>query len=146
MAYTTRSIHPEVRIIDGEVVTNTHNMAWVFKLDHEQLLRDIEQLWCSKAFKEQNFFKVSYTDPEGVLQEMYRVKRDGFVLLARGLQGEKQEAQKQVYMECFQHQEEVLTSDDPKHKNPFLQWSQLDLMKMQASIEAERRIMNGAHY
>lgn len=146
MAYTTRSINPEVRIIDGEVVTNTHNMAWVFKLDHEQLLQDIEQLWCSKAFKEQNFSKVSYTDPEGVLQEMYRVKRDGFVLLARGIHGEKQEKQKKVYMEGFEHQEELLASDESKNKNPFLQWSHLDLMKMQASIEAERRIMNRANY
>ncbi len=146
MAYTTRSINPEVRIIDGEVVTNTHNMAWVFKLDHEQLLQDIEQLWCSKAFKEQNFSKVSYTDPEGILQEMYRVKRDGFVLLARGIHGEKQEEQKKAYMEGFEHQEDLLATDESKNKNPFLQWSHLDMMKMQASIEAERRIMNRANY
>lgn len=146
MAYTSRPINPEVRIIDGGAVTNTHNMAWVFRFNHEELLREVYQLDCTPAFRETNFTEVSYTDPEGQIQRMFRVKRDGFILLARKFTGERAETLQQAYIEAFNQLEENLRHFDPSYKNPFLDISALDMMKLQASIEAERRILKRAGY
>lgn len=146
MAYTSRSVNPEVRIIDGGTVTNTHNMAWAFRIQHHQLLEDIRQLDCSPAFREANFAEVSYSDPEGGLQVMYRVKRDGFILLARKFTGEKAEQVLHAYIEAFNRLDENLKQLETYDKNPFLTMSPLDLMKMQASIEAERRILRRANH
>jgi Rha family phage regulatory protein len=120
-------------------------MALAFHIQHHQLLEDIRQLDCSPAFREANFAEVSYSDPEGVLQVMYRVKRDGFILLARKFTGEKAEQVLHAYIEAFNRLDENLKQLETYDKNPFLTMSPLDLMKMQASIEAERRILRRAN-
>ncbi|WP_373533215.1 Rha family transcriptional regulator [Vampirovibrio sp.] len=146
MAYTSRPINPEVRIIDGGPVTNTQNMAWVFRIQHEELLEDIRHLECSLTFRNTNFTEVSYTDPEGELQTMFRVTRDGFILLARKFTDEKSAQIHHDYLEAFDRLDENLKQLQVCDKNPFLTMSTLDLMKMQASIEAERRILRRANY
>lgn len=145
MVFSSRHVNPEVRIIDEKVMTNTQNVAWAFKLSHETLLEDIGHLECTPAFRSTHFMEVSYTDPEGKEQRMFRVTRDGFVLLAHRFQGEQYELLKHAYVEAFERMEEVLSHADT-FKNPFLEMSELDLLKLQASIEAERRILNRAGY
>lgn len=147
MVFNSRQIKPEVRIIDDRVMTNTQNIAWTFQQTHEAILGDIRKLDCSPAFLETHFMEVSYTDPDGKQQTMYRLTRDGFVLLTRRYQDEQYDALKQAYVEAFNRMEEVLLqADRTAFKNPFLEMSLLDMMKLQASIDAERRILNRAGY
>jgi Rha family phage regulatory protein len=121
-------------------------MSWAFRIQHQELLDDIRQLDCSPAFREANFTQVSYSDPEGGLQIMYRVKRDGFILLARKFSGEKAKQVLNAYIEAFNRVDENLRQLDNYNKNPFITMSPLDLMKIQASIEAERRILMRANH
>lgn len=145
MVFSSRQMNPEVRIIDHQVLTNTQNVAWSFKLPHESLLEDVFRLECSPAFRDTHFHAVSYTDPDGKEQRMYRLTRDGFILLTHRFQGEQHDLLKHAYVEAFERMENVLLQADT-FKNPFLDMTELDLMKLQASIEADRRILNRAGY
>lgn len=145
MVFSSRHVNPEVRIIDHQVLTNTQNVAWVFQLSHESLLNDVLNLEYSSEFRNRHFYEVSYTDPDGQEQRMYRLTRDGFVLLTHRFHGAQYDYLKHAYIEAFERMEEVLTQADT-FKNPFLDMSDLDLRKLQASIEAERRILNRAGY
>lgn len=145
MVFSLRQVNPDVRIIDQKILTNTQNVAWTFKLSHETLLNDVARLECSPEFFEANFFEVSYTDPDGQQQRMYRLTRDGFVLLAQRFQGEAFDYQKHAYVEAFERMTDVLAQAE-NFKNPFLEMSELEMMKLRASIEAERRILNRAGF
>ncbi len=62
-------------------------MAEAFGKRHDNVLRDIETLECSREFTALNFEAGSYVDPTGRTLSRYEMTRDGFSFLVMGFTG-----------------------------------------------------------
>lgn len=84
------SRQPVVIVKDGEVFTNSRDVAAFFDKEHRGVLRDIDNLLKSEPdLGLHNFVQGSYTLP-GTGSQQHRcfdMNRDGFTLLAMGFTG-----------------------------------------------------------
>lgn len=81
-------------------VVSSRDIARVFEKKHFHIIRDIENLECSKEFNESNFGLVEYRDAKGEMRPEYLITRDGFTFLAMGFTGEKAMKWKIKYIEA----------------------------------------------
>jgi Rha family phage regulatory protein len=81
----------ELTVTNGQPTTTSLAIAERFGKQHKNVLRDIENLDCSKEFTELNFEPTSRTvaGPNGGkrLEPMYQITKDGFMFLAMGFTG-----------------------------------------------------------
>ena len=75
---------------------------------HSDVLRDIDNLNCSKEFTERNFALSSYKDASGKSNKMQYMTRDGFTILVMGYTGEKAMKFKEAYINQFNNMEKLL--------------------------------------
>lgn len=94
----------------GVPITTSRKIAQVFQKEHKNVLRDIENLECSKEFNQLNFELVSYKDKKGEKRPEYIIKKDGFVFLVMGYRGRKAAAFKEAYIKRFNDMEEYIKS------------------------------------
>jgi Rha family phage regulatory protein len=80
MKAASREIHPVVTVNNGKIVTDSLNIAKVFKKRHADVLRDIRSLDIPADFIERNFALNEFTDAIGRKLPMYNLTRDGFTL------------------------------------------------------------------
>lgn len=73
----------------GTPVTNSLLVAEKFEKNHSHVLRDIENLSCSKEFRESNFGLSSYISQQNKELPMYIMTKDGFSLLVMGFTGKE---------------------------------------------------------
>ena len=73
----------------NEIYTTSLIIAEQFGKEHKHVLRDIDELQCSKEFNRSNFGLISYKDNRNRTQKMYKIKRDGFMFLVMGYTGKK---------------------------------------------------------
>ena len=66
----------------GHVMVSSRDVARVFDKRHDNVLRDIENLECSKSFYLLNFEEVKYEDEKGREYPEYLITRDGFTFIA----------------------------------------------------------------
>jgi Rha family phage regulatory protein len=92
-----------------EAVTTSLKVAEVFHKNHGHVLRDIENLDCSKEFRQSNFGLISYADDYGRSQPMYYMTKDGFTFLVMGYRGKKAAAFKEAYISAFNKMEKFIT-------------------------------------
>lgn len=101
---------PIVEILDGSLFTTSLNVAEVYGKRHADVLRSVEAVKaeCPPDFTERNFAPSEYTDPTGRKLPMYRLSRDGLVLLVMGYTGPKAMEHKLGYINAFNAMEAKL--------------------------------------
>lgn len=76
-------------------------VAKYFGKHHKNVLRDIENLDCSRKFWRLNFALSDYTDSRGKTQPSITMTRDGFLFLVMGYRGKKAAEIKEGYIARF---------------------------------------------
>lgn len=89
-------------------VVSSLDVAETFEKRHADILRDIENLKCSKEFTKRNFALSSYKDSSGKNNKEYLITRDGFTILVMGYTGEKAMRFKEAYIKQFNAMEKAL--------------------------------------
>ncbi|WP_421189142.1 Rha family transcriptional regulator [Aeromonas sanarellii] len=112
MATVPTPLTPVVRVIDGQAVTTSLDLAEYFGKNHRDVLRKIETLDCSLDFIERNFALISYTDGLGRKKPCYRLTRDGFFFVAMGFTGRRAAEFKEAYIAAFNAMEQRLRFPD----------------------------------
>ncbi len=101
-------IKPNLEIVDGKVNTTSLDVAEKFSKEHKNVLRDIEKIECSQAFRRLNFEPSSYKNEQNKKQPMFRITRDGFAILVMGFTGKKAMQWKEKYIAAFNRMEKEL--------------------------------------
>lgn len=81
--------------------TTSLDVAEKFGKRHDNVLRDIQNLECSKEFARLNFEEIFYQDSYGRNQVGYEMTRDGFTFLAMGFKGKRAAQWKEAYINAF---------------------------------------------
>lgn len=97
-----------VSITDQKAVTTSLIVAEVFGKRHDNVIRSISRLECSKEFTALNFEGSSYLDPTGRAMPMYNMTRDGFTILAMGFTGKEAMQWKEKFIAAFNAMEQAL--------------------------------------
>lgn len=100
----------QVAVHDGKPTVTSLQVAEAFGKEHLNVLRDISNLLVSKEFIELNFESNAYTDTIGRSLPMYRLTRDGFMILVMGYTGVKAMALKEAYIAEFNRMEAELAN------------------------------------
>lgn len=83
-------------------------VAEYFNKEHYNIIRDIENLDCSKEFSALNFEGAKYKDAQGKMRKLYKIKKDGLVFLIMGYRGKKASELKEKYIKRFNEMENLL--------------------------------------
>ena len=83
-------------------------VAKVFGKRHDNVLRDIETMECSKEFRLLNFEESSYKNEQGKKQPCVNMTRDGFTFLVMGYRGKKAAQFKETYIRRFNQMEKFI--------------------------------------
>lgn len=102
-----------VTVENDQPITTSKIIAEKFEKRHNDVLRAIKNLECSKAFSRRNFAPASYIDHQNKSRPMYKLTRDGFVFLVTGFTGPKAARVKEAYIAAFNEMERRL-SEKPK--------------------------------
>lgn len=92
---------PEIEVVDGNPLTSSKNVAEVFGKRHDDVLRSIRNLECSKEFTDRNFTATSVADSSGKSNPTFLMTFDGFTFLAMGFTGQKAAQFKEQYIKKF---------------------------------------------
>lgn len=93
---------------EERITTTSINIAEKFGKEHARVLRDIRELNCSEEFRHGNFAESYYMNSQNKKQPMYRITRDGMVLLVMGYTGEEAMSFKEDYIKAFNVMENEL--------------------------------------
>jgi len=94
--------------IKGVPRIDSMTVAEIFGKRHDNVIRDIRVLDCSKEFLLLNFEEQTYIDNNAHTQVCYNMTRDGFVFLVMGYRGKKAAAFKEAYIKRFNEMEEFI--------------------------------------
>ena len=97
---------------NDRVLTTSLKVAEIFGKVHAKVMRDIENLYCSKDFTVANFGKRTFTTEQGNEYPMYEMTKDGFTFLVMGYTGKKAAAFKEAYINRFNEMEAELRKKD----------------------------------
>lgn len=102
----------ELTVTNGIPTTTSLAVAERFGKRHDNVLRDIDRLECSKEFRTLNFEEVThkYVNGKGGVQTglAYNLTKDGFMFLAMGFTGKEAAAWKERYIAAFNAMEAEL--------------------------------------
>ncbi|EEI7791902.1 peptidase [Salmonella enterica] len=101
---------PEIRIINGQAVTSSQDVADYFIKRHDNVIQKIKNLECSSKFAALNFKESEYTDATGRKLPCYNITRDGFAFLAMGFTGKRAAQFKEAYINAFNQMEKQLST------------------------------------
>lgn len=87
---------------------NSLMVAKMFGKRHDNVLRDIETMECSKEFRLLNFEESSYKNEQGKKQPCVNMTRDGFTFLVMGYRGKKAAQFKEAYINRFNQMEKFI--------------------------------------
>ena len=76
-----------VRMIDGEGMASSKEIADRFGKPHRDVTKAIRVLECSDEFRERNFSQSSYISRQTKVLDCYDMTRDGFSFLCMGFNG-----------------------------------------------------------
>jgi len=97
-----------VKLLHGNVFSNSVDIAKSFGKIHRNVIRDIESLDCSEEFSLLNFEQSEYTNNRGKTYKCYNITRDGFSFLCMGFTGKKSGQWKEKYINAFNQMESAL--------------------------------------
>lgn len=98
-----------VELVDSQPMTDSLNVARVFKKRHTEVLRAIKNLGCSKEFTERNFASSEYSDSTGRSLPMFKMTKNGFVFLAMGFTGKAADTFKEDYINAFDEMQNYIS-------------------------------------
>lgn len=96
-----------------KVTTTSLLVAEKFGKEHKNVLRDIQNLDCSQAFRELNFEPSTYVSTQNKELPMVIMTRDGFTLLMMHFTGSKAAAFREEFINEFNKMEKILRSQTP---------------------------------
>lgn len=88
---------------DGKVFTTSKKIADYFGKNHKNVLRKIKQTIndCPEEFAGLNFEPTDYIDKNGDIQPMYKLSKDGYMLLVMGFTGKAAMLIKIKFIQAF---------------------------------------------
>lgn len=119
-AFNDNPSEPSVFQKDGQVMTNSRDVAAYFGKLHKDVLRAIDKLDCSNDFTALNFEVSEYVDPTGRTLRSFDMTKDGFTFLVMGFTGKKAANFKEQYIALFNAMEATLRAaptDPHRHLN-----------------------------
>lgn len=129
-----------VEIRNQQAVTSGQLVAEVFKKQHKDVLRAIENIKAENCAVTPMFFESTYTAGTGKAYKMYYMNRDGLSLLVMGFTGKKALEWKLKYIEAFNQMEEKLKtpklSPNPHYRTRMIKTAVKDLSET-ADVIAE---------
>lgn len=94
---------------NDQVLTNSLLVAEKFGKEHSKVMRDIDNLSCSKEFRVANFGETPYVHPQnGQTYKMYVMTKDGFSFLVMGYTGKRAGVFKEEYIKAFNIMDKAL--------------------------------------
>ena len=112
----------ELTVTNGQPITTSLAIAEHFGKRHDNVLRDIERLECSKEYYLLNFEEVThkYVNGKGAVQtgKAYNVTKDGFMFLAMGFTGKEAAAWKERFIAAFNAMERQLLENAAAQQIP----------------------------
>lgn len=129
-------------VLDGDQpMTTSLAVAAHFQKLHRHVLRDIRNLGCSEEFSRSNFGLTAAPDAQGKPRPIYRISRDGFVILAMGFSGAPAMAWKERFLAAFNAMErELLARGKDEHHR-----TEVDLLRTQRRLIQAQRALLAAH-
>ncbi|WP_334324337.1 Rha family transcriptional regulator [Gilliamella apicola] len=109
MTITQFKFENMVTLQGSQVMTTSLKVAEYFNKRHDNILRGINKLECSKEFRALNFEEASYLDEQGKLRPMFKMTKDGFIFLVMGFTGKAAAQIKEAYINAFNWMAEKLT-------------------------------------
>ena len=101
-----------VKVVNNQLVTDSRQVAEVFKKEHRNVLRDIDRILGGMLNFEQTqqmFYETTYhNEQNGQDYKMYLMNRDGFSLLVMGFTGPEALEWKIKYINAFNEMEKKL--------------------------------------
>ena len=107
-----------ITIRKEQAVTSSLQVAEMFHKRHDNVLRDIQNLDCSKEFRLLNFEESSYTNEQNKKQPIFYITKDGFTFLVMGYRGKKAAEFKEAYIKQFNAMEQILAE---KHTSAWIE-------------------------
>lgn len=100
---------------DGQPVTTSLQVAASFDKEHKHVLRDIDNLECSREFCQSNFGQTVHLRPSPlngapIESRAYTMTKNGFLFLAMGWTGKKAAMLREGYLAAFDLMEAELRS------------------------------------
>ncbi|HEM6865074.1 MULTISPECIES: Rha family transcriptional regulator [Providencia] len=88
---------------DGQVFTTSKKIADYFGKRHDNVLRKIRQVRdeCPDNFAQLNFEEADFIDKNGDIQPMYKLSKDGYMLLVMGFTGKAAMLIKIKFIQAF---------------------------------------------
>lgn len=86
---------------ESQLWTTSLHVSEEFEKQHKDVLRAIQNLECSQDFSERNFAPTSYVDKFNRSQPMYKISRDGWMLLTMGFTGSQAVQIKERWIAAF---------------------------------------------
>lgn len=108
MTITQFKFENMVTLQGSQVMTTSLKVAEYFNKRHDNILRGINKLECSKEFRALNFEEASYLDEQGKLRPMFKMTKDGFIFLVMGFTGKAAAQIKEAYINAFNWMAEQL--------------------------------------
>ena len=122
-------------------MTTSLLIAENFNKSHAHVLRDIENLDCSKEFRESNFGLSSYNSEQNKSLPMYLITKDGFMFLVMGYRGKKASKIKENYIKAFNIMLDLLREKkDPR----WLKMRQQGIITRKAETDAIKSLVEYA--
>jgi Rha family phage regulatory protein len=97
-----------VTVQNGRPVCNSRDVAAIFGKRHDNVLRAMGAMECSREFTALNFEVSEYTDATGRKLRSMNMTKDGFVFLVMGFTGTDAARFKEAYITRFNEMEEAL--------------------------------------
>jgi len=100
-----------VMAIHGKALTTSLKIAEYFGMRHANVLRKIRQVRdeCPTEFGQLNFESADFIDKNGEQQPMFRLTKDGYILVVMGFTGSAAMQIKIKYIQAFNWMTEQLT-------------------------------------
>lgn len=100
-----------VMAVQGNVITTSQKIADYFGKSHKNVLRKIRQTIeeCPEDFARLNFEPADFIDKNGESQPMYKLTKDGYMLVVMGFTGSAAMLIKVRYIQAFNWMVEQLT-------------------------------------
>lgn len=130
---------PVLSIREGNVVTNSRDVAAYFEKRHDHVIRDIRHLLNEAPEVVPNFGEFKINDLTGPSTSHFEMTRDGFTLLAMGFTGPKALKFKIAYIAQFNAMEEELRrrpSPSPTVSIPDAR--EMEFLRLARQIHGER--------
>ena len=110
--------------------TTSRQVAEVFGKRHDDVLKAIRNLGCSKGFNLRNFAEIEYLDGKGRTQQMVEMTFDGFSILAMGFTGAKAMEFKEAYIAEFSRMRADLVQARDKRISMLEKYARLPLVPL----------------